>query len=367
MSRKHRNPGKGGKPVDGEAAEALTSSGWTDRTSRPRWKPFPGPRGVMEPARLCFTRRAYADLLAHGKESLEVEVCGVLLGRYDEDEEGLYVSVEAAVPGRAAREGGTHVTFTQETWNAIHAIREQDYPKLDVVGWYHTHPGFGVDFSEMDLFIQRNFFSRELQVAHVSDPLGGEEAVCVNTSGGVEQLSAFWIDGKERRLRRGHLTVDAGGAESRSSSELEAVLHSLETRISQLSAVVEGLRQSLYRFLLVSGMVVGLGMVGLFGYGLYLRFTTTYKPPETVNFASVPVQIGDKTYLFGVQVVRWQMPERLVDTYARSVRDAILADEELSQELLQQLVERSMARSGSSPDSEPPPTRSPQLEPSPLD
>ena len=36
---------------------------------------------------------------------------------------------------------------------------------LKIVGWYHTHPGFGVEFSEMDLFIQQNFFGGPAQIA----------------------------------------------------------------------------------------------------------------------------------------------------------------------------------------------------------
>jgi len=28
-----------------------------------------------------------------------------------------------------------------------------------IVGWYHSHPGFGIFLSEYDLFIHRNFFT----------------------------------------------------------------------------------------------------------------------------------------------------------------------------------------------------------------
>src|SRR5712675_1002427 len=53
----------------------------------------------------------------------------------------LRVAVER---GAAASHGSTHVTFTQETWNHIHQSLERNYPKLQIVGWYHSHPGFGV-------------------------------------------------------------------------------------------------------------------------------------------------------------------------------------------------------------------------------
>ena len=39
-----------------------------------------------------------------------------------------------------------------------------------MVGWYHTHPGWSVFLSGMDLFICNNFFNRPLDVALVIDP-----------------------------------------------------------------------------------------------------------------------------------------------------------------------------------------------------
>ena len=45
------------------------------------------------------------------------------------------------------------------------------YPDLDIVGWYHTHPDFGIFLSSHDLFIHRHFFAQPLQVAYVVDPI----------------------------------------------------------------------------------------------------------------------------------------------------------------------------------------------------
>ena len=39
------------------------------------------------------------------------------------------------------------------------------------MGWYHTHPDFGVFLSSHDLFIHRHFFGQPLQVAYVVDPI----------------------------------------------------------------------------------------------------------------------------------------------------------------------------------------------------
>ncbi len=39
------------------------------------------------------------------------------------------------------------------------------------MGWYHTHPDFGIFLSDRDRFIHEHFFSGPGQVAHVIDPI----------------------------------------------------------------------------------------------------------------------------------------------------------------------------------------------------
>ena len=126
-------------------------------TKKPTWCNFPGPGGVKVALRVAMTKDAYADISAHAAGSLDAEICGVLAGAQCEDDDGPFLKVSAAVRGDTARKGSTHVTFTHETWDVIHKTMEKDHPKLDIVGWYHSHPGFGVEFSEMDIFIQKNF------------------------------------------------------------------------------------------------------------------------------------------------------------------------------------------------------------------
>jgi proteasome lid subunit RPN8/RPN11 len=107
----------------------------------------------------------------HGRSSMKAEVCGVLIGR----EEGRRTFVDACIPGVNAAQGGAHVTFTQETWEHIYQVKDKEFPDARIVGWYHSHPGFGVFLSDHDLFIQQNFFSSPQQIAWVYDPHSDEE------------------------------------------------------------------------------------------------------------------------------------------------------------------------------------------------
>lgn len=121
----------------------------------------------------------------HSRTSMKAEVCGVLIGTAD-DERTL---IEACIPGVNAAQGGAHVTFTQDTWEHIYKIKDEQFPEKKIVGWYHSHPGFGVFLSEHDLFIQENFFSSPQQVAWVYDPHTDEEGCFGWISGKTEKLN----------------------------------------------------------------------------------------------------------------------------------------------------------------------------------
>jgi proteasome lid subunit RPN8/RPN11 len=125
----------------------------------------------------------------HARMSMKAEVCGVLIGNTEHER----MTVEACIAGINAAQGGAHVTFTQDTWEHIYKIKDKEYPDDKIVGWYHSHPGFGVFLSEHDLFIQQNFFSNPQQVAWVYDPHTDEEGCFGWIGGNIEKLSAIRV------------------------------------------------------------------------------------------------------------------------------------------------------------------------------
>lgn len=129
----------------------------------------------VEGHRPRFRRSAHETILDHVYSSLGREVGGVLIGEYQKSPPETHVL--AAIPALEATSEVASVTFTHDAWSSIHAALEEDHPGRQIVGWYHSHPGFGIFLSEHDLFIQRNFFSGVGQVAHVVDPRAGTEGV----------------------------------------------------------------------------------------------------------------------------------------------------------------------------------------------
>ena len=128
---------------------------------------------------VVMTRSALNDMHRHGRSQPDVEVCGVLVGNVYHDDNGPYLYVEANIKGDHAAGKTAQVTFTADTWNHINDEMERNYAGRKILGWYHTHPGFGIFLSEMDLFIQNNFFPEPWQVAYVYDPKSGEDGVFV--------------------------------------------------------------------------------------------------------------------------------------------------------------------------------------------
>lgn len=139
----------------------------------------------------------------HARAFMTTEVCGVLVG----EERNGAVEVQASIEASQAAQAGTHVTFTQDAWEEIYRVKDQDYPDHRIVGWYHSHPGFGVFLSEHDTFIHRNFFSSPNQVAWVYDPHTDEEG-CFG-----------WIDGEIHRIPLLAIVDQSGDGEERTPRE----------------------------------------------------------------------------------------------------------------------------------------------------
>jgi proteasome lid subunit RPN8/RPN11 len=188
----------------------------------------------------------------HARGSSKAEVCGVLIGT----EDGGVTSVEASIPGAKAVQGGTHVTFTQDTWEHIYQIKDRDYPNARIVGWYHSHPGFGVFLSDHDTFIHKNFFSAARQVAWVYDPHSDEEG-CFG-----------WVEEKLERLPRIVFVDKKGGEGAGETGKPEPLLFDSEDEEfeSDVTAVPSAKNSEAKAMLNVAGTILSYLCVMIVGF-----------------------------------------------------------------------------------------------------
>lgn len=68
----------------------------------------------------------------------------------------------------------TQLTFTHKTWDAAFAEKDKIKPGAELIGWFHSHPNFGVFLSDHDKFIQTQFFAQDGKVTVVVDPIRGK-------------------------------------------------------------------------------------------------------------------------------------------------------------------------------------------------
>lgn len=131
--------------------------------------PYPSATDIL------FLEQAFVDAQNHSLTSLRREVAGFIIGPPPEKQpDGRYVvHVTQMIPAGHTDMQGASVTYTPESWRQIHDWLLENYPNEEqiIVGWYHTHPGFGIFLSNMDLFIHRNFFPQKWHIALVLDPV----------------------------------------------------------------------------------------------------------------------------------------------------------------------------------------------------
>jgi proteasome lid subunit RPN8/RPN11 len=109
----------------------------------------------------------------------ENERGGVLLGNlYYDDIEGqriTYTAITDAMPAEEAQAGSTHVEFDGTMLSKVMEEANEYIRKTGqntrIVGWYHTHPGFGVFMSGTDQNTQRQIYGTDWHVAIVFDPV----------------------------------------------------------------------------------------------------------------------------------------------------------------------------------------------------
>jgi proteasome lid subunit RPN8/RPN11 len=126
-------------------------------------------KAASRPKKIEIHESVLAGIEKHAYSNLEAEVGGMLFGEVV----GTQTQIVGFVPATVAAAEQISLTFTHEVWEEILQVGAQHFPDSRIVGWYHTHPDFGLFLSDYDQFIQNNFFDNPGQLALVIDPIAG--------------------------------------------------------------------------------------------------------------------------------------------------------------------------------------------------
>jgi proteasome lid subunit RPN8/RPN11 len=223
-----------------------------------------------------FLDRQTADAIErHALRDTSVELGGILLGKecVDDQTGEPFVWVTRALEAKHYENTQASFTYTHDSWEEITRERDRLHPDLDVVGWYHTHPDFGVFLSSHDLFIQGHFFAQPLQVAYVVDPVRQTRGFFQWRDGRMAQVGGFYLSApRADRVALARLANDleslpnpdgsGGGISPRLEAELIAMLSRPSTfHHAGSSAADRALTASVFGLLGAMLGVVGLAAV----------------------------------------------------------------------------------------------------------
>jgi len=151
------------------------------------------PAGGRQDYRVFFAPAVHQQIWKHASENVALEICGVLVGTWQRDDVGPFVTISEFIRCDSARSGFAEVTFTHESWTKINAEMDTRLSAFKIVGWYHSHPDFGIFLSDRDIFIHQHFFSGAGQIAYVVDPVRKIEGVFAWQAGKPVLRPHFWV------------------------------------------------------------------------------------------------------------------------------------------------------------------------------
>lgn len=156
--------------------------------------------GTVEPddIKVYIRQDVYKALEKYSLEDTAHERGTMILGEYSKALGKTHVVISEYIEAKYTDASASTLTFTHETWDYVHETQDRLYPDKKIVGWQHTHPGYGIFLSNYDIFIHENFFDLPFQVAYVIDP--------------VQDLRGFfqWKDGKIIKLGGFYIYDDPG-------------------------------------------------------------------------------------------------------------------------------------------------------------
>ena len=119
---------------------------------------------------------AIRKLQEHLEEDTTTETGGILVGQayWCPEKRINYTEIVGSIPALHTIRNVANFKFTAECWQSILATQKQDHPGTIIVGWYHSHPNFGVFLSATDLKTQRSCYKHNWQIAIVYDPIRDE-------------------------------------------------------------------------------------------------------------------------------------------------------------------------------------------------
>lgn len=168
---------------------------------------------------LFVAESAIHKLKSHLSQNTSKETGGILVGNVSVDSQKDIYSTEITGAIAAPTTIGNRSTFrfTPHCWLAILKEQKEFYPQTQIVGWYHSHPNFGVFLSGVDLETQQDCFNQPWHIAVVYDPIRDEIGFFCGAKG--KKMKSVTNQLVQHTENTQSVNVDEDEPEARSSQE----------------------------------------------------------------------------------------------------------------------------------------------------
>lgn len=119
---------------------------------------------------VLLSQRVVQQIKEHTEPHLNHEMGGMLIGDVWESRGIIYVYIKESLPNQV-KGSYARLSFTVDTWIELEQQREALFPHYKKVGWYHSHLGYGIFLSPLDIFLHECAFALPWHVALVYDPV----------------------------------------------------------------------------------------------------------------------------------------------------------------------------------------------------
>jgi proteasome lid subunit RPN8/RPN11 len=283
-----------------------------------------------------FLDRATADAIErHALRDTSVELGGILLGKecVDDQTGRPFVWITQALEAKHYENSQASFTYTHDSWEEITRERDRQFPDLDIVGWYHTHPDFGIFLSSHDLFIHRHFFDRPVQVAYVVDPIRQDRGFFQWRGDAIDQVGGFQIVcARAERVTAARFLNDlenlpnpdggGGGLSPRLEAELIAMLSRPHTHAPAASATERVQLATLFALL---GIAFGVLAVAA-GLWLYQLNRNVVDQAEQIRGLRVQLAQTQERHDLDVERARVQAKQTALDALLREIKPGASPD-----------------------------------------
>lgn len=172
--------------------------------------------------RVVFREEVFNQIDRFAQEQTKGEQGGFLVGkkRNLKSLEEYEILVEQFIPLTRAKGATSRFDLTRDDFLAVQHSLQASGSNLRIVGWVHSHPGFGAFLSNFDKELHERLFPRPWNIAYVVDAQHSDRALFHCVDGNWREMPGYYI----LRPDYGERTVTLNGFSPRWSRILALLL-----------------------------------------------------------------------------------------------------------------------------------------------